>query len=86
MPYKKRYGGSRPSTGFKPAGAKPAAGVRGQRSFVRQKADDELNINEEITALGEENFFHADYEETLAPVYGDAADPESLVVEGGVVE
>ena len=50
MPYKKRYGGSRPSTGFKPAGAKPAAGVRGQRSFVRQKADDELNINEEITA------------------------------------
>ena len=39
MPYKKRYGGSRPSTGFKPAGAKPAAGVRGQRSFVRQKAD-----------------------------------------------
>ena len=43
-------------------------------------------INEEITALGEENFFHADYEETLAPVYGDAADPESLVVEGGVVE
>lgn len=43
-------------------------------------------INEEITALGEENFFHADYEETLAPVYGDTADPESLVVEGGVVE
>ena len=43
-------------------------------------------INEEITVLGEENFFHADYEETLAPVYGDAADPESLVVEGGVVE
>ena len=43
-------------------------------------------INEEIVALGEENFFHADYEETLAPVYGDAADPESLVVEGGVVE
>ena len=33
-----------------------------------------------------ENFFHADYEATLAPVYGEAADPDSLVVEGGVVE
>ena len=43
-------------------------------------------INEEIQALGEEQFFHADYEETLAEVYGDAADPESLVVEGGVLE
>ena len=43
-------------------------------------------INEEIVALGEEDFFHADYEATLAEVYGDAADPDSLVVEGGVVE
>ena len=43
-------------------------------------------INSEIEALGEENFFHADYEATLAEAYGDAADPDSLVVEGGVVE
>lgn len=43
-------------------------------------------LNEEIEALGKENFFHADYEATLAPVYGEAADPDSLVVEGGVVE
>ena len=43
-------------------------------------------INSEIEALGEENFFHAEYEATLAEVYGDAADPDSLVVEGGVVE
>ena len=43
-------------------------------------------INNEIKALAEENFFHADYEETLAPVYGEAADPDSLVVEGGVIE
>ena len=43
-------------------------------------------INEEIKALAEEEFFHADYAETLAEVYGDAADPDSLVVEGGVVE
>lgn len=43
-------------------------------------------LNSEIEALGNENFFHADYEETLAPVYGDAADPGALVVEGGKVE
>ncbi len=43
-------------------------------------------LNDEIKALGKEKFFHADYAETLAPVYGDAASPDSLVVEGGVVE
>lgn len=43
-------------------------------------------LNGEIEALGAENFFHADYEQTLAPVYGDAADPDSLVVEGGIVD
>lgn len=43
-------------------------------------------LNKEIEALGEENFFHADYEATLAPVYGEAADPDALVVEGGKVE
>lgn len=43
-------------------------------------------LNEEIKALGEENFFHADYEATLLPVYGDTIDPESVVVEGGVVK
>lgn len=43
-------------------------------------------LNDEIEALGEENFFHADYAATLAEVYGDAADPDSLVVEGGKVE
>lgn len=43
-------------------------------------------LNSEIEALGEENFFHADYEHTLAPVYGEAADPDALVVEGGAAE
>lgn len=43
-------------------------------------------LNEEIEALGTENFFHANYAATLAPVYGQAADPDSLVVEGGVLE
>lgn len=53
-----------------------------------QKGNTELKdwIDNEILALAEENFFHADYEETLRPVYGDSADPESLVVEGGVIE
>lgn len=43
-------------------------------------------LNSEIEALGKENFFHADYAETLASVYGDAANPDNLVVEGGKVE
>lgn len=40
-------------------------------------------LNDHLVVLGEENFFHADFEETLAPVYGDAADADELVVEGG---
>lgn len=43
-------------------------------------------INDEIVALAEEEFFHADYKETLEPVYGSEVDIDSLVVEGGVVE
>ncbi len=53
-----------------------------------QKGNTELLnwLNDEIKKLGEENFFHTNYEETLAPVYGDAADPDNIVVEGGIVE
>lgn len=40
-------------------------------------------LNDEIRALGDENFFHADYEATLADTYGLDYE-ESLVVEGGV--
>ena len=40
-------------------------------------------LNEEIKALGEENFFHKDYEETLVDTYGLDYENE-LVVEGGV--
>ncbi len=43
-------------------------------------------LNDEIKSLGNENFFHADYDATLASVYGAAANPDSLVVEGGVVD
>ena len=42
-------------------------------------------LNAETEALGKENFFHADYAATLAPVYGEDSDPDSLVVEGGRV-
>ena len=40
-------------------------------------------INEEIESLADEEFFHKDYEETLADTYGLDYE-ESLVVEGGV--
>ncbi|HCI74638.1 MAG TPA: amino acid ABC transporter substrate-binding protein [Lachnospiraceae bacterium] len=41
-------------------------------------------LNEEIVALGEERFFHADYEATLLDTYG-ADYEDTLVVEGGAV-
>ena len=41
-------------------------------------------LNEEIKALGEEAFFHQDYEETLLSTYG-ADYEDTLVVEGGVI-
>ena len=43
-------------------------------------------INDEIVKLAEESFFHADFDATLKDVYGDAVNPDSLVVEGGIVE
>ncbi len=53
-----------------------------------QKGNDTLLnwLNDEIAELGNENFFHADYDATLAQVYGAAADPDALVVEGGVID
>ena len=42
-------------------------------------------LNDEIVSLGEENFFHKDYEETLVDTYGLEFE-ETLVVEGGVVK
>ncbi len=40
-------------------------------------------LNDEIVTLGDENFFHADYEATLLDTYGKDYE-ETLVVEGGV--
>ena len=53
-----------------------------------QKGNKELlaYINDEIKKLGAENFFHKNYEATLAPVYGSAVNPDDLVVEGGNVK
>lgn len=42
-------------------------------------------INEDIKKLGEEQFFHKDYDETLTETYGDKY-KETLVVEGGKSE
>ena len=41
-------------------------------------------LNDEIKALGTENFFHTDYEATLLDTYGKDYE-DTLVVEGGVV-
>lgn len=43
-------------------------------------------LDGEIKALGEEQFFHGDFDATLKNVYGDSVEPENLVVEGGIVE
>ncbi len=40
-------------------------------------------INEELVKLGNENFIHKAYNETLKPIYGDSVNPESVVIEGG---
>jgi len=53
---------------------------------VTKGNDSLLNwLNDEIVALGTENFFHTDYEATLIDTYG-ADYEDTLVVEGGVVE
>jgi YaeC family lipoprotein len=50
---------------------------------VSKGNDSLLNwLNDEIVSLGEENFFHADYEATLLDTYG-AEYEDTLVVEGG---
>ncbi len=43
-------------------------------------------LNDEIATLGEEQFFHKDYDETLKAVYGEDTNPDSMVVESGIVE
>ena len=40
-------------------------------------------LNEEILNLGKENFFHADYDETLRKIYGENSNADDIVIEGG---
>ncbi|MGL5405456.1 MAG: transporter substrate-binding domain-containing protein [Propionibacteriaceae bacterium] len=42
-------------------------------------------LNEDLVALGNENFFHNNFEKTLKPTYGESARADDLVVEGGKV-
>lgn len=53
-----------------------------------QKGNQELLdwLNDEIITLADEQFFHADFDATLKPVYGDSVEAEHIVVEGGVIE
>jgi polar amino acid transport system substrate-binding protein len=72
--------------GFK-VGIESLGGLDSIAPAVQKGNTELLNwINEEIKTLGKENFFHADYEETLKPVYGNTVDPDSLVVEGGIIQ
>ena len=64
----------------------PSLGSQDTIAPAVSKGNDSLAnwLNEETVKLGEENFFHADYEATLIGTYG--ADYENtLVVEGGKV-
>ena len=64
----------------------PSLGSQDTIAPAVSKGNDSLAnwLNEETVKLGEENFFHADYEATLIDTYG--ADYENtLVVEGGKV-
>jgi polar amino acid transport system substrate-binding protein len=40
-------------------------------------------VNNELTALGKENFIHEAYDATLKPAYGDSVEPDDVVIEGG---
>ena len=53
-----------------------------------QKGNKDLldGINNEIKELGKENFFHEAYKATLEPIYGDSADPDSIVIEVGEIK
>ena len=50
-----------------------------------KKGNDELRkwLDDLIIKLADEKFFHADYDATLAPVYGDDIKADDVVIEGG---
>lgn len=65
----------------------PALGGQDKIAPAVKKGNKELLnwINDELTALGEENFIHEAYDATLVDVYGEDF-KESLVIEGGKLE
>lgn len=65
----------------------PSLGEESVIAPAVKKGDQELLdwINQELEALGEENFIHKAYDETLMDIYGEEF-RESLVIEGGKVE
>nr|WP_315009307.1 cysteine ABC transporter substrate-binding protein [uncultured Campylobacter sp.] len=50
-----------------------------------KKGNDELRkwLDDLIVKLADEKFFHADYDATLAPVYGEDVKANDVVIEGG---
>ena len=50
-----------------------------------KKGNDELHkwLDDLIIKLADEKFFHADYDATLAPVYGEDVKADDVVIEGG---
>ncbi len=52
-----------------------------------KKGNTELRdwLNDELTKLGEEKFFHMDFDSTLKPAYGDSVQADDVVVEGGKI-
>ena len=50
-----------------------------------KKGNDELRkwLDDLIVKLADEKFFHADYDATLAPVYGEDVKADDVVIEGG---
>ncbi|MBE6831035.1 MAG: transporter substrate-binding domain-containing protein [Ruminococcaceae bacterium] len=53
-----------------------------------KKGDKELLdwVNNELTALGKENFIHEAYDATLKPAYGDSVAADDVVIEGGKIQ
>jgi polar amino acid transport system substrate-binding protein len=64
--------------------ALPSLGEQDYIAPAVKKGNTELLkwLNEELEALGEEQFFHKAYEETLKPAFGEEVSADEVVVEG----
>jgi polar amino acid transport system substrate-binding protein len=68
--------------------ALPSLGEQDYIAPAVKKGNTELLewLNEELEALGEEQFFHKAYEETLKPAFGEEVSADEVVVEGKAEE